>query len=368
MEIKATCQICGGAYIKRNGKSLYCSDDCKKEAAKRRYARDREKRLAQTREWKKKHPNYNQEWYAKHPNYDRDRWREIRGTTVEKRACIICGKEFETAIPHKITCSDKCKKERRSRREKERGRKITTEEYHEKYIKHKYGSEEKRQEHLKAIEKKREEEKKARRKKKEEERLARMRVGKCIVCGEEYKTMNPSQKTCSSKCGKKLSYSRKQKRIPKSQMIDNDITLEALYRRDSGVCYLCGEKCDWDDKNENFVGPNYPSIDHIIPVSRGGFHSWNNVRLAHFLCNVNKSDSMIDEAEKLIPVNAYMLKRDLPPRKKVVEQYTKDGKYIQRFVSTVEAEKQTGVKCKGIQKCARGEVKTYNGYVWRYEA
>ena len=114
------------------------------------------------------------------------------------------------------------------------------------------------------------------------------------------------------------------------------------------------------------IGANYPSIDHIIPVSRGGLHSWDNVRLAHFLCNAVKSDSMIDGAEKLIPSNAYEFKRGVSPRKKTVLWYTKDGEYIQKFSSTAEAERQTGFKSKGIQKCARGEYKTYKGYIWKY--
>lgn len=368
MEIKATCQICGGAYIKRNGKSLYCSDVCKKEAVKRRYARDREKRLAQTREWKKKHPNYNQEWYAKHPNYDRDRWREIRGTTVEKRECIICGKEFETARPHKQTCSEKCKRENKRQKDSKRSQQRTPEEEHDRYIKRKYGSEEARLEHLRRMEKAKEVERERRKKQREAEKLARMRIGICIVCGEEYRTFNPVQKTCSQVCGKKLDYARKQKRIPKKQIIDKDITLEALFRRDSGVCYLCGKACDWNDKKENTVGPNYPSIDHIVPVSRGGLHAWNNVRLAHFSCNLDKSDTLIEGAEKLIPDNAYKFKRVVAPRKKAVTQYTKDGEYICRFPSTAEAARQTGFKSKQIQNCARGEISTYRGYVWKYEA
>ena len=115
----------------------------------------------------------------------------------------------------------------------------------------------------------------------------------CIVCGKEYETYNPAQKTCSKECGKKLAHAHKHKRIPKSQLVDKDITLEALYRRDSGVCYLCGEKCDWNDKTDKSVGPAYPSIDHMIPIAKGGLHAWTNVKLAHFECNWKKSDALL---------------------------------------------------------------------------
>lgn len=35
-------------------------------------------------------------------------------------------------------------------------------------------------------------------------------------------------------------------------------------------------------------GDNYPSVDHIVPLAKGGLHSWDNVQLAHFKCNTLK--------------------------------------------------------------------------------
>lgn len=35
----------------------------------------------------------------------------------------------------------------------------------------------------------------------------------------------------------------------------------------------------------------YPTIDHIIPLSKGGLHSWNNIQLAHLSCNSSKGAS-----------------------------------------------------------------------------
>lgn len=70
--------------------------------------------------------------------------------------------------------------------------------------------------------------------------------------------------------------------------------LEELYERDNGICYLCGKPCDWNDKEEKngviVYGNNYPSRDHVIPKSKGGEHSWENLRLAHRLCNTRKSN------------------------------------------------------------------------------
>lgn len=68
--------------------------------------------------------------------------------------------------------------------------------------------------------------------------------------------------------------------------------LEEVYERDNGICYLCGEQCDWNDYEERdgviVYGNKYPSRDHVIPKSKGGTNTWDNIRLAHRLCNSKK--------------------------------------------------------------------------------
>lgn len=370
MEIKAYCKMCGKPYMKRNGKSLFCSDACKKARIKQRYEAEKEERKAYAMRWREEHPDYYEQYKKKAPNYERDRWRKIRGSQEYTKECIVCGKTFKTWYPQKQTCSDECKKINNDRKHRERGknraRKRDPEKEHAKWIKCRYGSEEAHQEYLAELEKKKQEQMEQTRKRKEAEKKAKLIFGECVVCGNSFKTYNRQQKTCSKECGKKLSYARKQKRIPENQIVDKDITLEALYRRDSGVCYLCGKLCDWNDKEGFVVGASYPSIDHIVPVSRGGLHAWNNVRLAHFRCNVDKSDEIIPEAKKMIPKNAYEFKRDVKPRKKKTLQFTKDNQFLAEYESTAEAERQTGTKQRGIQKCASGQCKSYGGFIWRY--
>lgn len=85
-------------------------------------------------------------------------------------------------------------------------------------------------------------------------------------------------------------------RIKNNGRIDQDIELSRLYKRDNGVCYICGKQCDYSDYkyNDNGVfiaGNNYPSIDHVEPLSKGGLHTWDNIKLAHRLCNSLKKDT-----------------------------------------------------------------------------
>lgn len=81
------------------------------------------------------------------------------------------------------------------------------------------------------------------------------------------------------------------RKILREKYIDRGISAVALMERDGGICQLCGLRCDIDDyqvREDGSVvcGEYYPSVDHIIPISKGGLHSWSNVRLAHRRCNV----------------------------------------------------------------------------------
>lgn len=75
-------------------------------------------------------------------------------------------------------------------------------------------------------------------------------------------------------------------------------SLKELYKRDKGICYLCNKLCDWNDKKEIngtiIVGNCYPSIDHVIPLCKGGTDEWNNLKLAHFICNTRKREKILN--------------------------------------------------------------------------
>ena len=67
----------------------------------------------------------------------------------------------------------------------------------------------------------------------------------------------------------------------------------AIYRRDGFICWLCGEATEPD------VDPSdgrYPSLDHVVPRSRGGADSAENLRCAHRLCNSIKGAREVGDA------------------------------------------------------------------------
>lgn len=55
-----------------------------------------------------------------------------------------------------------------------------------------------------------------------------------------------------------------------------------IYKRDGWICGICREKV-----NPKFVVPHplAKTIDHIVPLAKGGTHEPKNVQLAHFICN-----------------------------------------------------------------------------------
>lgn len=133
---------------------------------------------------------------------------------------------------------------------------------------------------------------------KEQQRAIRNAPKPCPVCGK----LTTRPKYCSAICRDRANNSTKDARRRKkitNAMVDKDITVMGLFKRDAGVCYLCGQKCNVEDyviRDGNFIaGDWYPSIDHVVPLSKGGKHSWSNVKLAHRRCNSIKSDKFVEE-------------------------------------------------------------------------
>lgn len=58
-----------------------------------------------------------------------------------------------------------------------------------------------------------------------------------------------------------------------------------VYEMDGWRCHLCGKKIS---KRFRGTHPLAPSVDHVIPLSKGGLHVYENCRAAHFGCNSAK--------------------------------------------------------------------------------
>ena len=65
------------------------------------------------------------------------------------------------------------------------------------------------------------------------------------------------------------------------------ISPREIHERDGWTCGICTEPID---RELSYPDPMSPSLDHVVPLSRGGHHVRTNVQSAHLLCNVIKND------------------------------------------------------------------------------
>ena len=65
-----------------------------------------------------------------------------------------------------------------------------------------------------------------------------------------------------------------------------------VYRKHQYICTSCGVKCVHPNK-DNYNQSNAATLDHIIPKSKVGSHTYDNVTLLCRSCNTIKSDKIL---------------------------------------------------------------------------
>jgi 5-methylcytosine-specific restriction endonuclease McrA len=78
--------------------------------------------------------------------------------------------------------------------------------------------------------------------------------------------------------------SHKAKRRREVVKAGETINFDDLLVRDGPSCQICNELLDW----QAVVHRERVSLDHIVPISKGGAHTMDNVRLVHVSCNSRK--------------------------------------------------------------------------------
>lgn len=225
------CKECGELFIPTKKDQLYCSPKCQRK-----------------------------EWYAQN--------RKI------KRYCVICGSEIIDMANASKYCSDECREKAHIKICQECGK-----EYLPSYTEQKYCS---------------------------SECSANAQKDKklyvCKQCGKEFHRRKRNEDQClfcSRKCASEFllahlvnvypengsSDAKRRYRIRKNGNPDFSINLRLLYERDKGICAICGESVDM---TVDPLSDEYGSIDHIVPLAKGGKHRWDNVQLAHRICNSRK--------------------------------------------------------------------------------
>lgn len=115
----------------------------------------------------------------------------------------------------------------------------------------------------------------------------------CSGCGNV--NVASPRKKCDEclRLGKRAT-NRHRKRAAKYGVQYEPIKASKVYERDGWVCGICKEPVDQTLEYPHLM---YASLDHIIPMALGGPHTYENVQLAHFICNSMKGAKRISAEE-----------------------------------------------------------------------
>lgn len=138
----------------------------------------------------------------------------------------------------------------------------------------------------------------------------------CAWCGKEFE---PFQKNdcCSKECLRKKTRqahsewrlrniervkhreraAEYKRRARKASTTHESIDREYILKRDHYTCKLCGTRVD---RRVKWPHPKFATLDHIIPLSKGGTHTKDNVQCAHLSCNCAKNNRARGEQLLLI--------------------------------------------------------------------
>ena len=112
--------------------------------------------------------------------------------------------------------------------------------------------------------------------------MGKSMVKNCKNCGELF-TNNfrvDIREYCSNRCSKR--YHKVQRKAREKGAFIEPVSIGYLLERDGGICQLCGKVVE---RNFDFINKMSATMDHIVPISRGGKHCKQNTQLAHLICN-----------------------------------------------------------------------------------
>lgn len=119
----------------------------------------------------------------------------------------------------------------------------------------------------------------------------------CVVCRKVFLSTKSQNVACPGLCKRLHERQRKTKekatRRARLAMVDTvPYNPLDIFKRDGWICQLCGKPTD---RTATFPHPAYPTIDHAIPISKGGDDVPANVQCACYACNSRKGDRIVGE-------------------------------------------------------------------------
>lgn len=81
----------------------------------------------------------------------------------------------------------------------------------------------------------------------------------------------------------------KRRAFKKNAPVVENVDYALIIKRDRGICQICFKRVKRSER----------SIDHIVPLSKGGEHSYRNLVLAHISCNSSKGNRIVPQQLRL---------------------------------------------------------------------
>lgn len=122
---------------------------------------------------------------------------------------------------------------------------------------------------------------------------ARLQQCQCPTCGVTFQQAIPRQRYCSNECRRKLDWSEKTHRRRAIVAVGEAVSPLVVFDRDGWTCKICSRPTPKHLRGS--TDPRAPELDHVIPLSKGGEHTYSNTQCSCRACNLIKG-SRVDAA------------------------------------------------------------------------
>lgn len=123
----------------------------------------------------------------------------------------------------------------------------------------------------------------------------------CKGCGETFAPPYGRSQAlyCTEACAKRTvrRISKASRRARLREATVEPVDPIRVFERDGWRCHLCGGLTMKAKRGSPH--PKAPELDHIVPLAKGGEHSYRNTACAHRACNIAKSDSIVGQPSLL---------------------------------------------------------------------
>jgi 5-methylcytosine-specific restriction endonuclease McrA len=103
-------------------------------------------------------------------------------------------------------------------------------------------------------------------------------------CSDYCRAAFSKNRSCTGEIPKKFYSKKRRRKYKRGDKIDR----YEVFEHYNWICNICGTQID---KSLKFPDKRAATLDHIIPLSKGGRHVWENVAPAHADCNEDKGNS-----------------------------------------------------------------------------